>query len=160
MQHKLYMERKFPHVTKKLKQPLPSVIVLSFTPPPFLFFASLNARLISGIIETKMPQTETGRKNSAERSACVCPLGWERWVNKGRKKEDPAEIKRLCLQWVCNYNGSRYISTLNMVGWRSPWEEEEGRQRHAGEKVVSKSGAVTVKESTCEIVLFPENRQC
>lgn len=55
---------------------------------------------------------------SAQRASVLS--GSERWVNKkggGRKaSKDPAEIKKLCLQWVCNYNGSGYISTLNMVG--------------------------------------------
>lgn len=59
----------------------------------------------------------TGRKPElmAQR---VCVLSSRRRVNKGKREasKDPAEIKRLCLQWLWNYNGSGYISTVYMVG--------------------------------------------
>ena len=29
---------------------------------------------------------QKGKKNRTDSSACVCPLGWARWVNKGKKK--------------------------------------------------------------------------
>ncbi len=46
-----------------------------------VFIASLNANVNSGILDAK-----NEKKNRTDSSACVCPLGWERWVNKGKKK--------------------------------------------------------------------------
>lgn len=47
-----------------------------------VFIASLNANVNSGVLDAK-----NEKKNRTDSSACVCPLGWERWVNKGKKEK-------------------------------------------------------------------------
>lgn len=96
----------------KLTQTLLSSNGLSFV---IVFITSLNVFLISDILNAKNAQQKR-KTNTTDSSACVCPLGCERRVNRG-KNEKQARIKKFCLQWLCNYNGSWYISH-NMVGWR------------------------------------------
>lgn len=76
-----------PTIHKLMQTPSLFTIFLSNTLIIYVivFIASLNPIVISGTLDAKNAQ-QNEKKNRTDSSACVCPLGWERWVNKGKKK--------------------------------------------------------------------------